>query len=398
MWRTLLALGMCCLATLAAADAVVAEVNGVPVTLRQLEDELLKREGTDQLVELVEERLKGARWSAIDDDQVVVAVPGGVVRRIDIALRSLEEHGAKVRNELVTMLATRQAIAHANIVLDRALVDAEVAREQRRFSRRLERAGRPAMPFEQAILAKEGISIREWRRSDAVRLAAGLHELVLRRIQPEIEAIREHYAKYPERFEQREAIQLQVIFIPFKTITLRGREMIDPQHQRSLRKVMGEIYHNILQQRQSFAEAWSIWGAGYDQLAEDGLVGWVDRAGNTSMPGVQAIPSNVRDIAFAANLDNGAKLLEPIVSDDGIRLVKVLQYRPEEKRSFDDMQDEIRRDLVEQDLEQHTKELLGQIIDQAQINMGSWSKLINQRRQDAQIDGTSEPAAQQLTE
>ena len=208
-WLYTLGISLSCLTGVYAADDVVALVNGVPLTVRQLEDELLKREGTDQLIDLVEERLKGARWSAIDDNQVVVAVPGGVVRRIDIALRSLEEHGAKVRNELVTMLATRQAIAQAQIVLDRALVDAEVAREQRQFSRRLERAGRPAMPFEQAILAKEGISIREWRKSDAVRLAAGLHELVLRRIQPDNDAIQEHYANHPERFEQREAVQLQ---------------------------------------------------------------------------------------------------------------------------------------------------------------------------------------------
>ena len=177
-------------------------------------------------------------------------------------------------------------------------------------------------------------------------------------------------------------------------ISIGGQEMVDPQHQRSLRKVMGEIYHNLLQHRQTFAEAWNIWGAGYDQLAEDGLVGWVDRLGNTSMPGVQEIPSNVRDVAFAANLDNGATLLEPIICDDGIRLVKVLAYRPEEKRSFEEMRNDIRRDLVERDLEKHTKEILGQIIDQAQINMGSWSKLIQQRRADAKSLTATPPPLQ----
>ena len=293
--------------TLHAADSIVAEVNGQPVTLRQLEDELLRREGTDQLIELVEERLKGARWSAIDDEQVVVAVPGGVVRRIDIALRTLEQDGAKVRNELITMMATRQAITHAGIIIDRALVDAEVAREQRRFSRRLTAAGRPAMPFEQAVLAKEGITIREWRRSDAVRIAAGLHELVLRTIQPDELAIQEHYAKFPERFEQREAVKLQLIFIPFRTVELDGQTLPDPRHQRNLRGVMNEIHHQLLQGKQQFAETWNLWGSGYDQMAEDGIVGWVDREGHTSIPGVQPIPatsankpSTVTSIAYPA--------------------------------------------------------------------------------------------------
>lgn len=361
----------------------VAHINGQILTVRDLEDALLRREGTEQLIKLVEQRLKNAKWESIDDQQVVLALPGGVVRRADIALSALEEHGAKTRNELVTMMATQQAIKHAGIIIDRALVDAEVAREQRRFIEKLERSGQPIMPFEQAVLAKEGITIREWRKSDAVRLAAGLHELALRIVQVDPELIKEHYAKQPERFEQREAIQLQVIYIPYRRINLGGQDMPDPKHMRSLRSVMGEIYFNILDGKQSFERMWNVWGAGYDQIAEDGHVGWVHRDGHTSKAGVQTIPPEVIAKAFDANLDNGPQLLEPIATADGIRIVKALAYQPTVKQSFDEIKDAVRRDLVELDLERYTRQVLNDIIDQADIRMESWSELISKRRVDA---------------
>lgn len=363
-----------------AADRPVVTVNGEDLTLRELENELLQREGVERVLALVERHLKAVDWDALGDDEVLVHVPGLDVTRRQVAAVLLERDGPEVRTELLNIMLARQAIEAAGIVVDDELLERELERQRRRFAERVAAEGQAGMTFESYLQAREGVTLEQWMAEDGFRMAAGLHELVHRRSEIPLEVLKEHFAEhYDERFAERAAVRLTGIHIPFRTVTIDGRQVVDEGHRESLPEVMLMIHAQIASGQIDFATAWRSYGRAYDPQAVDGAIGWVARDGDPDNPGGRAIPAAVMEAAFAADLSDGPALLQPIVHETGVDLIRVEERRGERRPSFDEIRDRVRRDYVETHLDRLTKDLMKRIHREADIEYAEWAPLVRGR-------------------
>src|SRR5476649_331243 len=72
------------------STAPVATVDGATITLGQVEDALLKKEGADGLTDWVQSHLAKLDWTKIKDSDVILAIGGISLTRKDLVLRILK--------------------------------------------------------------------------------------------------------------------------------------------------------------------------------------------------------------------------------------------------------------------------------------------------------------------
>jgi len=379
----------------AAGSDPVVTVNGEPITLRELEDELLRKEGVERLRELIDDRLAHIDWAALEDDDVIVEIGGRRLDRLTVAAQLLKDEGGRVRRELLNIALVRQALAAERIEIDQEVLDAEFARQETEFDRRLREKGDTIVPFVDYLRVSEEMSVEEYMQQEGFRMGAGLHELVHRRAEIEEEVLRRHFEQHrQERFSSPEAVRLRVIHIPYRSRELPdGQVVVDAEHKLTLPKVMNRIFEDIAAGNLSFVRAWQAYGRPHDpQAGEGGDVGWVDREGGRAKPGTRRIPPTVVERTFEADLADGPVLLPPVVHEQGVDLVEVTDRRAAQRPDFAAVREEVRADYIEANLDRLTQELVSEIGKEAEVEYHSLGRLTAERLREA---GTPWPAARE---
>ncbi|MHC5067201.1 MAG: hypothetical protein ACYTF0_01300 [Planctomycetota bacterium] len=373
---------------LPAADPVVVAINGEALTLRQLEDELLRREGVERLERLVIERLATVDWAALADDDEIVRIGGVGLTRGQVAAELLRDEGARVRQELISITLVRQALEEAGIVIDDAIVQAEFARQERAFERRMAEAGGGQIGFTDYLRMQEGTSAAAWMAQEGFRMGAGLHEMVMRATEVSDDDLRVHYeAHFDERFLVEAAVHLRVIDIPYRNLEDGSPDLI---HRATLADVMATMHRNLVEGTiPSFAKAWRAWGKPYDPYVSDGDIGWIGRDGARAQLGSVPVPPSVVAAAFAAA---GPRLLAPIPHERGICLAEVIAQRAEQRPALADIADAVRRDYIEEHLQDLTRAYMAARRGDAAIEYQSLSSLVIKRLQDLGLQGAPPPA------
>jgi len=307
----------------------VVTINGEDVTLRQLEDELLRQEGVTQTEDIVHRYLSSIDWDELDDDDMILEIRGQKLTRLRLVAHLLREHGSTVRRELINIQLARQAVADAGIEVDRPMLVREYRRQERSFAERMRASGQDQVVFEDYLQVKEGKTVEQWMAEEGFRMAAALHELVLRTAEIREETLRQHYDEhFEERFAKPAAVRLSVIHKPWPTVRIGGQEVKDPARRQQALQVMRQLGKDIQSGSLSFAKAWEAWGKPYDALSTDGDVGWVERDGRPERRGGRRLSDDVMQLAWSVDPSEEPILLPPISHEDGVDLVRVEARRP----------------------------------------------------------------------
>jgi hypothetical protein len=375
------------------AATPVAWVDGEPITLRQLEDEMLRKEGADKLIELVERQLTVMPWQELDDDDVLLAMGQWQVPRVLLAARLLEEVGPKVRTDLVGMTVVHQAMERHGVVVDDAALREELERQEAAFHQILAEKDQPRVPFANYLQVQEGQTLEEYMSSEAFRLAAGLHALVYKlaplaaTIEEETAILREHFQAHRPRFGKAEAWRLAIIHRPYQVPS--GQEGVDDQIRNEAVTTLQHLAGQIADGRNhfTFAKAWKYWGRPFDPGADSGgVIGWVGRNGEPSVEDAQPLPPALID-DIAAAIDDAAgedfPLLLPVCAHErGVALVQVLGHRPADLPAYEDVAWEVRKDYIRQDLEKWTSKVRTRLQREAEVRFASWPALLQRRKED----------------
>lgn len=381
----------------------VAWVDGAPILLRDLETSLLRKEGTETLMQLVSRQLESIPWSRLEDDDVLVAMGNWQVPRILLVSELLAEAGPKVRNELVNLSMVRRALERHGIEITGEVLYEELSRQERVFRRKLEEKDLPIVPFASYLEQKEGVDLETYMAEASFRMAAGLHALVLEKaiVAPdaatEEQLLRDHFARYPDRFGDPAAVRLAVIHRPFDDSAPEaggGGEVapaVKKQQRRSVERLRADI---IAENQLDFARAWRFWGRAYDPGANSGgQVGWVDADGRPSVDGARPLPAAVMDEIFAASeaadLAAGAVFLPVLEHADGLLLVRVLDRREAAYPPFAAVRDAVRRDFIESDIAHWTDQVRQMIRRETEVRFAGsgaepgWNEIVEARRKAA---------------
>ncbi|MDA3962732.1 MAG: peptidylprolyl isomerase [Planctomycetota bacterium] len=386
------------LAAAAAAEADPAEsptvvtVNGEAITLRVLEDELLRKEGVEKAEEMVHDFLTLVDWDAISDSDELVSIAGQRLTRLQLAAYLLRENGSDVRRELINITLVRQALDRSGLLLNQKLLDSEWDRQEREFQEQMASKGEAQVTFADFLRVKEEKSREEWMNEDGFRMAAALHELVHRQTKVDPDTLKEYFEANKARFTKTAAARLRVIYRPWPVVRLGDRQVLDAGRQEDSRNAMRALGRDIHSGRLSFDKAWEAWGKPHDQHTTGGKIGWVDYTGVPERPGARPLPKEAMDIAAAVDLSNGPVLLPPIEHAGGIDLILVQERREASQPVFDNLQDEIHRAVIEEQMEALTQRFMNQLIATAKVDYQSLTRLIDERTKKARSAPAAEPA------
>ena len=195
----------------------VATVNGEGISLRRLEDELLKKEGAEAVQELVAKQLDAVEWETVKDDDTLLAMPGWRLPRLPVAAVLLDRKGGEVREDLINLILVQQALAQADLRIDSALLDKERETMERRFYDRLERENQPWVRFDNYIQEVRGMSLEEWVQQPGFRVLAGVHALLYQTYQIPENELRSYFRANKDAYGVSEAVSVWVLFMPFQT-------------------------------------------------------------------------------------------------------------------------------------------------------------------------------------
>ncbi len=348
---------------------VIARVGAVEITLPQLTQALLKREGSDALLNWVQGHLDGLAWEELNDDAVVMAVGGHQLKKRELALMLVKEKGAKVREELIDISVVEQAVAKAGIAIDDALLAAEFRLMERDFQRRVAASGQGHVDFASFLRVKEKISVEQFLAQPAVRMLAGIHGLVRRQIAGEYDDARLQAKLDAERarWDERASVDLAVMHMPWKR-DAAGK--VTTEEQARLQGVVNLLHRQIAGKEVTFAKAWEAFGKAWDASGPGGRVGWVDAEGRRADESARRIPKPLVERAFATDGPYPA-LLVPHVHEAGIDLAQVLGKRPARAVTLAETRDRLIQDILERELEARTKALVAKLRSEAAIVYGS---------------------------
>ena len=353
---------------------LVAEVGTQAITIRDVEDALLKKEGREAMADWASKALDRVDFTAIHDTDVVLAIGFNKITRRELADALLRRGISAVREDLINTAVVEQALAAANIVITEPLLDALWQRMSRLFARKLKAEGQGEIDFTQWIRNKERMSPEEFRARPAFRLMAGLYALVQARAAAEFseDELKAWFHDHPERWRTFEAVDLSVIAVPFKKETKDGP--ISSGERLRLGGVMDGLYRQINRREVSFADTWQYFGRPYDASADHGHVGWVRQDGTRDIDGPR-ISGEV--MAAAWTIDRFPTLLPPLADDRGVTIALVQGHRPQRDPDFAEIRDKVRADRIDETLEKRTDALLGELRRKADVKLHSLPDAIN---------------------
>lgn len=362
-------------------DQVVARVNGHAITVRSLENQLLREEGADAVIELVEHQLRQANWDRLADHATIVGMGNWRLERRALATHLLQRNGGPVRDELIQIALVEQALREEGIVVGQLLLQAEHERMERLFQQKLEERGKPHMPFDQYIQQTYRISMEEFKQQPGFRMLAGLHALVLRQAEVTEDTLRAFYEEHRQHFGHPDQARLQVILLEFEVSEDEsGRPVIRSEHRERLRITAASLYRQIQSGETSFERQWQLWGRLRDQeAAAGGDVGWVGRDGRRSQAGARPLPRRLMDEAFNVSQEDMPRLLPLVEYTEGMVIARVVDRRDEHYRPFSEMQQAVRRAYLEQNMEEYSQKMIDDLRRQADIEYGSLGRIVHER-------------------
>ncbi|TVR45913.1 MAG: peptidyl-prolyl cis-trans isomerase [Planctomycetota bacterium] len=365
-------------------DTPVAVVNGQVITLRTLENHLLREEGSDAVLKLVESQLRQARWEALADEATILAMGNWRLPRFALTTQLLNEHGGKVRDQLIQISMVEQALRADGIIIGDLLLQAERERMERRFAQRLEEMGQPQMPFEQFIFQSQGMPIQEFIRQPGFRMLAGLHALVLRRAEVSDETLKKYYDDHRGRFGNPEQVRLRVILLDFEVSDgPDGRPVILSEHRERLRVTAAQLHRQVSSGGANFARQWQLWGRMRDpQAGEGGDVGWVGVDGRRAQLGSRPLPRRLLEEAFRAVEAGRVPSILPLVEyQDGIVLAEVTDHRAALVPPFEQSRQAVRRQYLEANMEAYSQVIMNQIRREAEVEYESLGRIVHHRNE-----------------
>ena len=364
-------------------DEAVAYINGEPFTLRQLENELLRKEGVETLEKLIHEQLQGVRWDKLEDRDVLLAVGGWQIPRVGLAAKLLEEQGGAVREEMIAQLIVRQRLKKENIHITGEVLQREFERHDKTLQAKLKAAEKPSITLKNYIEA-DGKTVESYMAEEGFRLGAGLHELVHKLVEVRDEKLKEYFARHSDLFEVAEALEVSVIHFPF----VEGDVTVDDNIKERRRIAARQIFRDVETGKTEFAKAWQWWTKGFDPAAgAGGHQGWVRKNGQTEHEGRRHLPARLMDLAFTEverrTLEAGPLLLAPFEHDGGIDIVRIEGHRSARNPGFKQLHDKIQWHYIEDHLEQLTKITMTRIRKEAKVDRKSFAQLVIKRRGEA---------------
>jgi hypothetical protein len=374
-------------ADMAGASPDIAVVNGAPISLRTLENELLSREGADLVEDLVHKQLGKTDWDRLKDDDVVVSIGEWRMRRGLLAAQLLASNAAKVREELINIALVKQALAKAGVSIDQAAIDAEVKRMDARLQESLKKKSQPQVEFATFIEQTQQMPLKEFTEQPGFHMLVGLHLIAQSRgeLETSEEDLRSYFDAHLDHYRKKEAVSCSLIFIPYKAEEVDGKLHVAVEERARLLEVMQLIAKSVRSGATSFAKAWAAYGRSYDQHSRDGgLIGWVQRDGKREDAGARTLPPATIAAAFAVT-GPFPQLLEPIPGPDGVDIVLVHERRPHQEPDFVSRRAEILDDYLTVDLEARTQSLLNDLRRNSTIDYVSLPTLIEAREQAAGI-------------
>jgi len=362
----------------------VATINGQALTLREVEDALLRKEGTDLIEEWVHDHLQKLDFAELKDDDIILSIGFNKIGRRELADALLRKGAGKVRDELINIRLVEQAIAASGITIGETEIDATWERMKRKFEEN--QAKTPdgtRIDFVNYLNVKEKMTPEIFRAQQGFRMLAGLQALVHFKAKDEWkdDELRAWFATHLDRYRQLEGVKLSLIAIPYQPQPgAGGRPEITAAERERLMKVMDSLYAQISSKQVPFGQVWALYARGYDNdVGPGGHAGWVDRTGKRKDP--KARPLGTDLMATAWEITKFPTLLPPLAAGDwGVEIVQVEAHRPAKEPVYEDLRATVKADRIDESLEQRTEALLNQLRHDAKIDYASLPDIINGKR------------------
>jgi hypothetical protein len=380
----------------ALGNASVLDVNGEPITLRQIEDTLLSQEGVRQLMEMLDKQYSVMDWATLGDSDVIVQTATWRLTRVMLAAQLLKQKASDAREDLKNITLVRQALTKAGIVIDEAAIQNEVKRMEKRHYEALEAHKKPYMEFRALIQQTQKMPFNEYIHQEGFKMGAGIRILVEREARATLtdEQLQLYLSQHINDYVVQEAADISDIYIPFeKTKDASGAEVIAEEEKIRLYGVMQQLHKGIFSRKVTFERYFQLFGKVYEQHADPtGRLGFVNRDGTRPIKGSRAIDPQVMAEVFAVQPPYPV-LLKPIASATGMDLILVHSKRAGKEPVFAELRDRLIADIVDAELPLRTKRAIENLNREAVIDYHSLPPLIEQRAKDAGLPTIEEPLA-----
>ena len=360
-----------------ASGRVVARVNGEAITLRQLEDELMRQEGVQTIEDLLRMQLDHVRWGDYQDEDMIVQVANIEIPRVILVNKLLEKHAADVRQQMIRARVVQHALAKEQIVLDETLKQQMLERMRRKHEFDQDQKGETRVTFDSLIRERYGKSADEWLKDPAFAKLAGLYALLYRRTQIPDDDLKAYYDKHLRRYVEPESYQLAVL--PFPLHDKKKQKPLPLQQQGHIRKLAAETYQVIKSGRRSFAATVKI----YDREFL-GDRGWVGRDGKVDVRGVSHVPKAIMAGVFQHDYEQFPTVLGVLEAADSLSIVEVRAYRAGGKPDFTRDREAVQRDFIDAHFDKHMAVLIKSLDAQALVEYEGLLPVLQDRRSDMQ--------------
>ncbi len=378
----------------ASGTAPVAVVDSRVITLREVENTLLRQEGVQQLMDMLDEQFKRMNWEALGDGDVLIQTNSWRVTRLAVAAQLLKQKAGDAREDLIGIALVQNALTKEGVVIDDALVASELKRMEKRHIESLEARKQPYMDFRTFIEQTQKMPLDQYTRQEGFRMGAGIRVLVERRAAKELtqDQLKEWFAQHIDRYRVPPAADISDIYIPYQTSKgPDGKERVTQQEKDRLIGVMAQLHQAIFKRQVAFERTFQTFAKAFEPNADaDGRLGWVNRDGSRQIKGARKVAQQAMDEVFAAQPPYPV-LLSPVASAAGIDLLLVHSRRAGKEPVFAELQGQLVSDIVDAELAPRTKRVLDDLRRAAVIDYRTLPPLIEKRSQAAGLS-TMAPA------
>lgn len=366
----------------AVVSPTVATVNGVPLTLREIENSLLKKEGSDLVEEWVHHQLENLDFTKLQEDDVILSIGFNKITRREIADSLLRKGVGKVRDELINIRLVEQAIGAARIVVGPAELEATYARMEKRFTdEQIKKGEDTRIDFTNFLSVKEKMTPEQFRAQPGFRMIAGLQALVHQQAKNEWndQELRAWFEANKAHYRQTEAVELAIIAIPYRQEPgPNGQPIVTPAERERLSQVMDSLFRQITSKQLNFAQVWALYAKTWDHEVHDGgRVGWVDVSGRRDGASDKTRIIGPEVMKAVWPLAKFPTLLPPLAGVWGVEIAEVRGHRPEKEPVYEEVRNLVHADRVDETLDVRTATLLRELRQKAKIDYASLPEIIN---------------------
>lgn len=360
----------------------VATVNGAPLTLREIENSLLKKEGSDLVEEWVHHQLEHLDFTTMQDDDIILSIGFNKITRGEIADSLLRKGVGKVRDELINIRLVEQSLASAGIVVGAADLASAYERMEKRFTDEQNKKGDDTrIDFTNFLSVKEKMTPEQFRGQPGFRMIAGLQTLVHQQAKNEWndQELRGWFEANTARYRQTEAVELAVIAIPYRQEPgPNGQPIVTPAERERLSQVMDSLFRQITSKQLSFAQVWALYAKTWDREVQDGgRVGWVEVSGRRDGASDKTRIIGPEVMKAVWPLVKFPTLLPPLAGAWGVEIAEVRAHRPAKEPLYEEVRTLVHADRVDETLDVRTATLLRDLRQQAKIDYASLPEIIN---------------------